>query len=304
MAKKIIITGATGLVGKNISSELIKKSEEVIVFTRNVEAGKNKVPNASMYLKWNYDKPEEWKEHINNSKAIIHLAGANLASKRWSKKYKKIITESRIKSTQNLIKAVSEAKNKPEVFICSSAVGYYGNSGDTLLTEDSAPGNDFLANLCIQWEKAAEEIETLGIRRVCIRSGLVLSKEEGILKKFLLPYNLYVGGKLGNGNQWFPWIHINDIVNIYLFSLYNNIEGALNTVSPNPVRMKQFAYELGKTLNKPSLFTVPEFLLRIVLGEQAKAALSSLRVIPQKLNNQDFKFQFENISLCLKNLLK
>ena len=181
MAKKIIITGATGLVGKNISSELIKKSEEVIVFTRNVEAGKNKVPNASMYLKWNYDKPEEWKEHINNSKAIIHLAGANLASKRWSKKYKKIITESRIKSTQNLIKAVSEAKNKPEVFICSSAVGYYGNSGDTLLTEDSAPGNDFLANLCIQWEKAAEEIETFGIRRVSIRSGLVLGKEEGIL---------------------------------------------------------------------------------------------------------------------------
>ncbi|OGU28212.1 MAG: TIGR01777 family protein [Ignavibacteria bacterium GWA2_35_9] len=304
MAKKIIITGATGLVGKNISSELIKKSEEVIVFTRNVEAGKNKVPNASMYLKWNYDKPEEWKEHINNSKAIIHLAGANLASKRWSKKYKKIITESRIKSTQNLIKAVSEAKNKPEVFICSSAVGYYGNSGDTLLTEDSAPGNDFLANLCIQWEKAAEEIETFGIRRVSIRSGLVLSKEEGILKKFLLPYNLYVGGKLGNGNQWFPWIHINDLVNIYLFSLYNKIDGAINAVSTNPLRMKEFAFELGKTLNKPSFFKVPEFLLKVVLGEQAKAALSSLRVIPQKLNNQDFKFQFENISLCLKNLLK
>ena len=304
MAKKIIITGATGLVGKNISSELIKKSEEVIVFTRNVEAGKIKVPNASMYVEWNYDKPEEWKEHINNSKAIIHLAGANLASKRWSKKYKKIITESRIKSTQNLIKAVSEAKNKPEVFICSSAVGYYGNSGDTLLTEDSAPGNDFLANLCIQWEKAAEEIETFGIRRVSIRSGLVLSKEEGILKKFLLPYNLYVGGKLGNGNQWFPWIHINDIVNIYLFSLYNKIDGAINAVSTNPLRMKEFAFELGKTLNKPSFFKVPEFLLKVVLGEQAKAALSSLRVIPQKLNNQDFKFQFENISLCLKNLLK
>jgi len=304
MAKKIIITGATGLVGKNISSELIKKREEVIVFTRNVEAGKNKVPNASMYVKWNYDKPEEWKEHINNSYAIIHLAGANLAGKRWSKKYKKLITDSRIKSTQNLIKAVSEAKNKPEVFICSSAVGYYGNSGDTLLTEDSAPGNDFLANLCIQWEKAAEEIETFGIRRVSIRSGLVLSKEEGILKKFLLPYNLYVGGKLGNGNQWFPWIHINDLVNIYLFSLYNKIDGAINAVSTNPLRMKEFAFELGKTLNKPSFFKVPEFLLKVVLGEQAKAALSSLRVIPQKLNNQDFKFQFENISLCLKNLLK
>ena len=304
MAKKIIITGATGLIGKNISSELIKRGEEVIVFTRNTEDAKTKVPDASLYVKWDYNKTEEWKEYINNSNAVIHLAGANLFNRRWSKKYKKIITESRIKSTQNLVKAISEVENKPEVFICSSAVGFYGNSGDKILTEDLTNGNDFLADLCYQWEKAAEEVESLNVRRVSIRSGIALSKEEGILKKLLLPFKFYAGSTIGNGNQWFPWIHINDLVNVYLFSLYNKVEGAVNAVSPNPVRMKEFTDELGKALNRPAFFKVPEFLLRIVLGEAAEAVLSSLRVIPQKLNNQNFKFEFENLSSCLKDLLK
>ena len=304
MAKKIIITGATGLVGKNISSELIKRGEEVIVFTRNTEDVKTKVPDVSLYVKWDYNKIEEWKEYLNNSNAVIHLAGANLFNKRWSKKYKKIITESRIKSTQNLVKAISETENKPEVFICSSAVGFYGNSGDKILTEDLTNGNDFLADLCYQWEKAAEEVESLNVRRVSIRSGIALSKEEGILKKLLLPFKFYAGSSIGNGNQWFPWIHINDLVNVYLFSLYNKVEGAANAVSPNPVRMKEFTDELGKALNRPTFIKVPEFLLRIVLGEAAEAVLSSLRVIPQKLNNQNFKFEFENLSSCLKYLLK
>jgi uncharacterized protein len=304
MRNKIIITGATGLIGRRISSELIKRGEEVIVFTRNIEDAKTKVPDAGSYVKWDYNKIEDWKEHIDNSYAIIHLAGANLFNKRWSEKYKKIITESRIKSTQNLVKVILEVENKPEVFICSSAVGFYGNSGDKILTEDSVKGNDFLADLCFQWEKAAEEVESFSVRRVSIRSGIVLSKEEGIFKKISLLFKLYGGGVIGNGDQWIPWIHIDDIINIYLFSLYNNINGAVNAVSPNPVRMKEFADELGKVLKRPAFFKVSEFVLRLVLGETAEAALSSLKVIPQKLNDQDFKFQFENISLCFKNLLK
>lgn len=304
MPKKIIITGATGLIGKNISSELIKRGDEVVVFTRNVQDAKTKVPNASLYVKWDYNKTEEWKECVNNSFAVIHLAGANLFSRRWTEKYKKIITESRIKSTQNLIKAISEVDKKPEVFVCSSAVGYYGNSGDKTLTEDSASGNDFLAALCLKWDNAATEVENSGVRRVSIRSGIVLSKNEGIFKKILLVFRLFMGGVIGSGNQWIPWIHIKDIVNIYLFSLNNKIEGAVNAVSPNPVRMKEFAEELGKALNRPAFFKVPEFLLRIVLGETAEAALSSLRVMPQKLNNEDFKFEFKDFSSCLKDLLR
>jgi len=304
MPKKIIITGATGLIGKNISSELIKRGDEVVVFTRNVQDAKTKVPNASLYVKWDYNKTEEWKECVNNSFAVIHLAGANLFSRRWTEKYKKIITESRIKSTQNLIKAISEVDKKPEVFVCSSAVGYYGNSGDKTLTEDSASGNDFLAALCLKWDNAATEVENSGVRRVSIRSGIVLSKNEGIFKKILLVFRLFMGGVIGSGNQWIPWIHIKDIVNIYLFSLNNKIEGAVNAVSPNPVRMKEFAEELGKALNRPAFFKVPEFLLRIVLGETAEAALSSLRVMSQKLNNEDFKFEFNDFSSCLKDLLR
>jgi uncharacterized protein len=304
MAKKIIITGATGLIGKNISLELIKRGEEVIVFTRNTEEAKTKVPNASLCVKWDYNKPEEWKEYLNNSFAVIHLAGANLFSRRWTEKYKKIITESRIKSTQNLVKAISEVKNKPEVFICSSAVGYYGNSGDKTLTENSTSGNDFLADLCFKWERAAKEVESFGVRKVSIRSGIVLSKDEGIFKKISLLFKLYGGGIIGSGNQWMPWIHISDIVNIYLFSLNNNINGAVNAVSPNPVRMKEFVNELGKVLNRPSFFKVPEFLLKIILGETAEAALSSLKVLPQKLNDYNLKFEFKDLSSCLKDLLK
>ena len=304
MTKKIIITGATGLIGKNISSELIKRGEEIIVFTRNTEDVKTKVPDASLYVKWDYNKIEDWKEYLNNSNAVIHLAGANLFNRRWSKKYKKIITESRIKSTQNLVKVISETENKPGVLICSSAVGFYGNSGDKILTEDSAKGNDFLADLCFKWEETAKEVENLNVRRVSIRSGIALSKEDGILKKLLLPFKLYAGGTIGSGSQWFPWIHINDLVNVYLFSLYNKVEGAVNAVFPNPVRMKEFTDELGKALNRPSFVKVPEFILKIVLGDAAEAVLSSLRVIPQKLNNQNFKFEFENLSSCLKDLLK
>jgi uncharacterized protein len=303
MAKKIIITGATGLIGKNISSELLKRGEEIIVFTRNVEEAKAKIPNASFYVKWDYNKTDEWKKYIDNSYAVVHLAGANLFNRRWSKKYKKIITDSRIKSTQNLVKAISEVENKPEVFICSSAVGYYGNSGDKTLTEDSPRGNDFLANLCFQWEKEAA-VESYGVRSVSIRSGIVLSKDEGISKKILLVFKLFMGGTIGIGEQWVPWIHINDIVNIYLFSLYNNVNGVVNAVSPNPVRMKEFSKELGKALNRPSFIKIPAFLLKIILGETSEAALSSLKVIPQKLNDQNFKFQFENFSSCLKDLLK
>ena len=304
MAKKIIISGATGLIGKNISKELIRRGEEIIVFTRNVEDAKTKVPNASLYVKWDYNKIEEWKEYINNSYAVIHLAGANLFNSRWTKKYKKKITQSRIKSTQNLVKAISEVQNKPEVFICSSAVGFYGSSGDKTLTEDSNNGNDFLADLCSNWEKAAKEVESFGVRRVSIRTGIVLSKYEGIFKKILPVFKLFMGGVIGSGEQWVPWIHVNDIVNIYLSSLYNKVNGIINAVSPNPVRMKEFADELGKILKRPSFIKVPKFLLKIILGETAEAALSSLNVIPQKLNEQNFKFQFENFSSCLKDLLR
>jgi hypothetical protein len=305
MNKKIIITGATGFIGKKLSKALIDRGEQVTIFTQSIEKGRAEIQNAYEYVKWNYKNPNEWRQHLDGKDAVIHLAGANLFARRWNKEYKKLIMESREISSRNIIEAISKAKKKPSIFICSSAVGYYGESGDSTLTEDSSNGNDFLASVCKEWESSAAEVEKLGVRRVSIRTGLILSIEEGPLKEMLLPFKLFVGGPLGNGKQWFPWIHIEDIIGIYLFALDNDgLKGSVNATAPNPVRMKEFTQALGKILHRPSFFSVPELVLRVVLGEFASAVTASLRVIPKKLKDINYKFRFERLEEALRDLIK
>jgi uncharacterized protein (TIGR01777 family) len=303
MNKRIVITGATGLVGSDICRKLYKKGDNITVFTRNVNKGKSILPFLNNFVEWDYNKPEKWRRELEGKDVIIHLAGANLFDKRWNNDYKRKIMNSRIDSTKNLINSISLLKSKPKLFISSSAVGYYGNKGNEELTEESEPGTDFLALVCKEWEAESKEVEKFGIRRVNIRMGIVLSTKEGALKKMLLPFRLFAGGTLGNGDQWFPWIHIDDIVRIYLFAIENEISGAINGASPNPVRMKEFANTLGKVLNRPSFFSVPEFLLKIFVGEGAESILSSLRVIPQKLIKSSYKFKYENLETALTSLL-
>lgn len=303
MNKRIVITGATGLVGSDICRKLYKKGDNITVFTRNVNKGKSILPFLNNFVEWDYNIPEKWRRELEGKDVIIHLAGANLFDKRWNNDYKRKIMNSRIVSTKNLINSISLLKSKPKLFISSSAVGYYGNKGNEELTEESEPGTDFLASVCKAWEAESKEVEKFGIRRVNIRMGIVLSTKEGALKKMLLPFRLFAGGTLGNGDQWFPWIHIDDIVRIFLFAIENEISGAINGVSPNPVRMREFASTLGKVINRPSFFSVPGFLLKIMVGEGAESILSSLRVIPQKLINSSYKFKYENLETALASLL-
>ena len=304
MSKKIIITGATGFIGKKLSRALIERGEQLTIFTQSIRKGKIETPNAYEYVKWDYRSPREWEKHLEGKDAVIHLAGANLFGRRWNKEYKKRIMESREISTRNLVKAISKAEKKPSVFISSSAVGYYGDSGDSILTEGSPYGADFLASVCRRWESASADVEKLGVRRVSIRTGLILSTKEGALKKMLVPFKLFVGGSLGDGKQWFPWVHIDDIIGIYLYALDNdNLKGPINAAAPNPVRMKEFTRTLGKILRRPSIFSVPEFVLRVVLGEFAYAVTSSLNVIPQKLKDINYKFKYERLEDALRDLL-
>jgi uncharacterized protein len=305
MPKKIVITGATGLIGENLCKALIARGDEVYIYTRNINKAKKIIPNANEYIEWDYKNPSGWKEILNKKDAVIHLAGANLFAKRWSESYKKIILNSRVKSTRNLINAISAVQEKPKVFICASAVGYYGDSGEKLLTENMESGNDFLALVVEAWENEAAQIERLEIRRVSVRTGVVLNPEEGALKEMLLPFKLFAGGPLGSGKQWFPWIHIDDIINIYLYSLDNDdLSGAVNAASPNPVKMKEFAKTLGKVLHRPSFFKVPEFALRLAVGESEESITSSLKIVPQKLLDQGFQFKFDHLKDALINLLK
>jgi uncharacterized protein (TIGR01777 family) len=305
MPKKIVITGATGLIGKKISETLINRGDELIIFTRSPEKAKQIIPGAKEYVKWNYNNPHEWKEKINGVDSVIHLAGENVMGKRWTDKYKNKILESRIVSTKNLVEVISHSKQKPESFISASAVGFYPYSETEEFTEDSKPGNHFLSNVTKQWEDETAVVEKYGVRCVNIRTGIVLDKNEGALAKMILPFKLFIGGPLGNGKQWFPWIHINDVVGIYVFALDNeNITGVLNAVAPEFINMKSFCKNLGKVINRPSIFKVPSFVLNIVLGKGAEAVLSGSKIKPQRTLGFGYKFLFDNSFKALSDILK
>lgn len=302
--KRIIITGATGLIGRKLSQKLYEAENQIIVFSRNASSAKKILKKDFVYIDWDYRKNDKWIESISSADAIVHLAGINLFAKRWNKTFKEEILASRKETTKALVDAVKQSKTKPKVFVSASGVGYYGDCGDKLLDENSPVGNDFLAEVCKVWESEAAEIEQAGVRRVSVRTGIVLSKEDGALKRMLLPFKLFIGGPLGNGKQWFPWIHIDDIVGVYFHAIENqNISGAVNAASPNICTMKEFANTLGKVLHRPTLFPVPEFALKIAIGEAGKVVLMSQRVIVNKLLESGYKFKFENLEEALRNLL-
>jgi uncharacterized protein (TIGR01777 family) len=305
MSKRIIITGATGLIGKKLADALIARGDELIVFSRDAKRTKSVFLKAIECVEWNYKRPEQWKSTLENVDAVIHLAGINLFAKRWNDNFKKAVLESREVSTKNLVEAIKLATNKPEVFISASGIGYYGDCGETVLDESSAKGNDFLADVCEIWESEARKIGEYGIRNIQIRTGLVLSPEDGALKQMLPPFKIFIGGPLGNGKQWSSWLHIDDIVGIYLHALDNpQVQGALNAASPNPVRMKEFAKTIGKVLKRPSLFSVPKSVLKIVVGEAAEVVTASQRVNVKKLLRSGYKFKFENLEDALRDLLR
>lgn len=305
MSKKIIITGATGLIGNKLVKKLVKRNDQVVVFSRNAQKAKSIVPNATDYVDWNYNKPETWKNYLENSDAVIHLAGVNLFAKRWSEEFKYEILESRQKSTKNLVDTIKSCNNKPEVFISASGVGYYGNSGDNMLNEDSAVGKDFLADVCKVWESESKQVESFSVRSVQVRTGLVLSTEDGALKQMLPAFRFFVGGPFGNGKQWASWIHIDDIVGIYLHAIdKKNLNGAVNASAPSPVKMNEFAKTLGKVMNRPSLVPVPEFVLKLVVGEAAEVITASQRIDVNKILKNGYNFKFEILEKALRNLLK
>lgn len=303
--KKIIITGATGLIGQQLTIKLTDMGYKITIFTRNPDNAQKKLPNVHKVVKWEYDYVDEWLHELESVDAVIHLAGANLSTKRWNKEYKKLLYDSRIISTKKLIEAIKTVERKPKVFITASAIGYYGNRSDEILTEESEPGKDFLANLCNDWEKEAKNVEQFGVRSVQIRTGLALSRNEGALKQMLPAFKYFIGGPLGNGKQWYSWLHIEDIVNVYVKALESEIlSGPINAVSPNPVTMKKFAKILGDVLHRPSFFSVPKIILLLVIGQVAEVVTSSQRVVPEKLLNSSFKFKFEKLEDALRDILK
>jgi len=300
--KKVIVTGATGFLGKRITEELIERGDEVTIFTRSIKSARQKISDAYDYVEWNPGL-NNWYWKLEDKDAVVHLAGENVMAKRWNEEHKKNILSSRIDGTRSLVNAIGKLKNKPEVFISASAIGYYGNS-ESPVNEDSEHGKDFLAEVVNAWEKEAGKVEAFGVRRVSIRTGIVLDTNEGALVPMINQFKFFAGGPIGSGRQWFPWIHVEDVVKIFLFAIDNqNIKGALNASSPNPLRMNEFCKTLGRIIQRPSLFKVPAFVIKVLFGEAAEVLLNGAQVIPKKIIEAGYKFKFETAEEALKNLL-
>ena len=291
---RILVSGSHGLVGKALISSLMSEGHEIIRLVR----GK---PSGATEIEWHPNQEKLDAGSLEGLDAVVHLAGESIASGRWTDDKKRAIRESRIKGTALLSDALARLSRPPSVFVSASAIGYYGNRGDELLTEKSAPGDDFLANVCVEWENATIPTIEKGIRTVHARFGIILDAKEGALGKMLTPFRMGIGGRIGDGKQWMSWIDIEDVVN-GLKSLIENssVNGPVNFVAPNPVTNAEFTKTLGRVLSKPTLFPVPAFAARLAFGEMGDALLlSSARVKPGVLQD----FAYPTLDSALRHLL-
>lgn len=297
--KHVLITGGTGLVGKLVTAELLKEGYEVSHLSR--KPGKN--PNVKTYL-WDVAKGRIDEHCIDGVDTVIHLAGAPIAGKRWTEKRKKELIESRTKSIALIYQLIKNQPNKVNTVISASAIGYYSNRGDELLTEDSPPNNDFMATCCVAWENAVDDGRSLGLRILKFRTGVVLHKNEGALPQMSKPVRLGFGAPLGNGRQWIPWIHWHDVVDMYLYGIKNiNLTGVYNMVAPQPVTNKQLMKAIAKKLHKPLWpLKVPAFVFKLLLGEMSIIILGSTRVSAKKVEHDGFVFTYPELDSALTDI--
>ncbi len=284
---KILISGSHGLVGSALVSSLRADGHEVFNLVR-------RAPHSDSEVEWYPDRGSLALARLEGMDAVVHLAGENIAEGRWSDEKKKKIRESRVKGTTVLSGALANLKHPPKTLVSASAIGYYGNRGDLILTEQSAPGDDFLARVCVEWERATESASQQGIRVVNARFGIILSANGGALKKMLPPFRMGVGGRIGSGKQWMSWIALDDVVAGLTFAINNEaLAGPVNFVAPKPVTNAEFTKTLGKVLSRPTFFPIPEFGVRLAFGEMADALLlSSQRVEPKALSQSGFEFSY------------
>jgi len=298
--KHILLTGGTGLIGSHLTQQLLEKGYSVSHLSRS----QGKDERIKTFL-WDVDKNEIDEHCINGVDIVVHLAGAGIADKRWISKRKKEIIDSRVKSIGLIYNLLSGKKHCVTTVISPSAIGYYGNRGNDLLTEESPPAGDFLGNCCKDWEKAADEGLGFGLKVVKFRTGVVLDKG-GALAKMAGPVKLYMGSPLGSGKQWIPWIHWQDVVDMYMHAIENEaISGVYNMVAPNPVTNDHLTQALAKQLRKPLwLPNVPAFLLKFLLGEMSAIVLASTKVSAQKIEETGYRFNYPDLISALKNIFE
>ena len=304
----ILITGGSGLIGRALTKELLQDGHEVTILTR--DASRANVPQGTRVQQWDARTATGWGQLVETVDAVVNLAGENLAGggflpSRWTAGQKRLIRDSRIQAGQAVTEAIQTASKLPKVLIQASGIGYYGPHGSEFMTENSPSGTDHLARLAVDWEATTAEVEQLGVRRAIIRTGVVLSADDGALPRLTLPYRLFVGGPMGSGRQYISWIHIVDEIGAIRFLIENEqATGAFNLVAPNPLTNAEFGKTIGYILNRPSLFPVPGIAMRTFFGEVSTLVLDGQRARPKRLLDAGYTFKFPEVEPALRDLLK
>jgi len=297
--KQILITGGTGFIGGYLCEQLMKEGHYLTLITRSPEKYKEENSKNQRFISWDDELPKE----MDRADIVINLAGENLFG-RWNEKTKEKIYNSRIQATRKLVQAIGKSESKPELLISASGISIYGDHGNTVIDESMPAADNFLGNVCTDWEAEARKAADYGVRVAIPRIGPVLEEDGGLVEIMRLPFALFIGGPVGSGSQYIPWIHMQDLCNAIYYPVENeNLSGAYNACSPEPKTMKEFTETFGRVMNRPSFFKVPEFALKLVLGEGAGPAIESVRAQPKVLQEAGFEFQFENLEYALSDIL-
>jgi uncharacterized protein (TIGR01777 family) len=297
---KIVVAGATGLIGRQLTRRLRERGDEVVALVRRELPPW--APGLSQQI-WDGSSPGPWTAVIDGADGVVNLAGASIGGKRWSVAYKDQLLNSRLEPTSALVEAMRSSGRRPRVFVSGSAVGYYGFHGDEPLEESSRAGTDFLAQLCDRWETVARGADALGVRTVLLRTGIVLAREGGALQQMLPPFKAFVGGPIGDGKQWLSWIHIDDEVGLILSALDRELRGPLNAAAPEAASMKDFSRAIGAAIGRPSWLPAPAFALRALLGEFASVLTKGQRVVPKAALASGYVFRFPSLAGALADLM-
>ena len=307
---RVIITGGTGMVGSALAASLAKDGHDVVVLSRDPARHAHKLIKGVRAERWDGQSAAGWGHLADGAGVIVNLAGESIAGKglipaRWTDAYKRRIRDSRLNAGKAVVAAVEAAHQKPQLVVQQSAVGYYGPRGSEPLPEDTTAGNDFLAQVAVAWEKSTQPVEAHGVRRVITRTGVrLINAPGGFLRPLSLVFNLMMGGPMGNGRQYWPWIHLDDEIAALRFLIESGVEGPFNLAAPNPTTNREFAQVFGRVVKRPAIFPAPAFGLRLVLGELADALiLNSQRALPQRLEQLGFKFKFPELEGALRDVL-
>lgn len=306
--KRVIITGATGLIGRKLAAALAKRGYQIVVFSRSPEKARAALPGAAEYVEWSAAERGPWFAAVEGAHAIIHLAGApiskGLLGFRWTPEIKAEIRDSRVIGTRGIVNAIAAAQRRPQALICASGIGYYGFRGGEPLDEAASPGADFVAQICVGWEAEAARAEQLGVRAAYIRTGLLLDPESGVLPQIMLPFKLFTGGPVLPGTQYYSWIHPDDLIDIYMLALEDaRVRGPINATAPTPETNRAFAETLGRVMGSPAWLPVPEFSLRATLGEMADLVVHGQRAMPRRVQELGYQFHYTQLEPALRDLL-